>query len=471
MRIAASIALVALLVGCATAPIPPAVEPAPRVEDAATEESSSCTFASEPGDDGWTQFTLCSPVPAWTGRPPVPAWSDVRLPRNVLQARERLLALGFPDVRGGELRDVEIVVPNVWGRNQQRRVRAIVLPGDDAAPRFAVLPPGLVWPVHAMGPPIDPVASCGRALGLLEQAATHDRRTEEHWDLRTEANGECPTWWAWPILVDRGELELAARALAEWTAGADDIVRDAVVDSLHAAFERAITHYMQREDGIARADVAAMERLRPVAVSLGVAARELAYLEPIDQLRPELERRAALGPRVPVDPPEEGPVPAALVPALIDALDEVDARQLIQPGGVMLADDSRVVALIRAGEPAIPALLECLEQDERLTRSVHFWRDFASQRFIIGVHEACYVAIASIIDEDFFSIAGTSDDLSVHGEGGRARVAAAVRTYWTRWGSTTPLERRWGAPFRRRCERGAMGACRAVAHGPAPGGA
>ena len=59
---------------------------------------------------------------------------------------------------------------------------------------------------------------------------------------------------------------------------------------------------------------------------------------------------------------------------LIGQLDEVDARQWSQPGGVSLASDWRVEALIKIGEPAVPALIDCLETDERLTRSVHFWR-------------------------------------------------------------------------------------------------
>jgi len=64
---------------------------------------------------------------------------------------------------------------------------------------------------------------------------------------------------------------------------------------------------------------------------------------------------------------------------LIDALDEVDARQFGQPGGVDLASDRRVQELIRLGDVAVPDLIDAVEKDERLTRSVHFWRDFASR--------------------------------------------------------------------------------------------
>ena len=43
---------------------------------------------------------------------------------------------------------------------------------------------------------------------------------------------------------------------------------------------------------------------------------------------------------------------------LIEQLDEVDARQTGQPGGVDLASDTRVLALIELGDVAVPDLIE-----------------------------------------------------------------------------------------------------------------
>lgn len=59
-------------------------------------------------------------------------------------------------------------------------------------------------------------------------------------------------------------------------------------------------------------------------------------------------------------------------------------------------------ALIEVGEPVVEPLLSVLESDTRLTRSVHFWRDFSQDRTILGVHEAAYVALASILQTTFF---------------------------------------------------------------------
>ena len=82
---------------------------------------------------------------------------------------------------------------------------------------------------------------------------------------------------------------------------------------------------------------------------------------------------------------------------LIDALEEVDARQWGQPGGVDLVSDRRVAESIRLGNQAVPSLIDALENDERLTRSVHFWRDFARFRTVLGVREAVLTALMSIL--------------------------------------------------------------------------
>ena len=55
-----------------------------------------------------------------------------------------------------------------------------------------------------------------------------------------------------------------------------------------------------------------------------------------------------------------------------------------------------VQALIREGMPAVGPLLECLETDERLTRSVRFHRDFLHNRNVLPVAEAAYATLQGI---------------------------------------------------------------------------
>ena len=135
---------------------------------------------------------------------------------------------------------------------------------------------------------------------------------------------------------------------------------------------------------------------------------------------------------------------ATRIAALIRELDQVAARQQGQPGGVDLADDPIVAALISEGEPAVKPLLDCMENDKRLTRSVHFGRDFSGYRSIIGVREAAYVAISAILQKSFFEPGSTADDLSSQPIAERTAMVRQIRAYWSRF-KKVPLVERWFA--------------------------
>jgi hypothetical protein len=130
-------------------------------------------------------------------------------------------------------------------------------------------------------------------------------------------------------------------------------------------------------------------------------------------------------------------VPAELnkkIATLITALDEVDARQSGQPGGVDLGEDWRVMALIEIGEPAVPALIDAFDTDTRLTRSVHFWRDFSHSRTVLSVREAELVALMSILRVQVFEPASTGDNFTARGEKTAKEIAAQLRAYWDTYG-------------------------------------
>jgi hypothetical protein len=126
---------------------------------------------------------------------------------------------------------------------------------------------------------------------------------------------------------------------------------------------------------------------------------------------------------------------------LIGQLDEVDARQWGQPGGVHLAGDWRVAALIEIGDAAIETLITAVEKDRRLTRSVHFWRDFAQNRTVLSVREAALTAAMSIMKVRAFEPAATGDNFTSRGEKGAAETAARLRKYWQKFGKLSFEER------------------------------
>src|SRR5262249_11401330 len=94
------------------------------------------------------------------------------------------------------------------------------------------------------------------------------------------------------------------------------------------------------------------------------------------------------------------------------------------------------------GEPAIEPLLKCLEEDQRLTRSVSFHRDFFMHRHILGVHEAAYTALTEILKTSNFGPNVNWWDVAGRGMEGRRKMAAAIRTHWARFRGV-PLEDRW----------------------------
>jgi hypothetical protein len=125
---------------------------------------------------------------------------------------------------------------------------------------------------------------------------------------------------------------------------------------------------------------------------------------------------------------------------IIGMLDEVCAAQHSAPGGVDLHEDWRVDALIRIGEPAIPALIEVIEKDKRLTRSVHWWR-FGYGGTILAVREAALTAAMSILRVRVFEAGFTGDNFSSRGSEKAAATAQALREYWEKYGKMSFDER------------------------------
>jgi hypothetical protein len=87
----------------------------------------------------------------------------------------------------------------------------------------------------------------------------------------------------------------------------------------------------------------------------------------------------------------------AKVPTLIRWLQEVAITQDGQPGGCSPKGSKVVRALISKGDAAIDPLIECLENDERLSRTVTFGRDFHSDRSIWPARSFASYALAAVV--------------------------------------------------------------------------
>ncbi len=414
---------------------------------------------------------------------------ESRLPRFLINATSTLFDQGLADPRGCEYRWIEIGVGSVWGgQGGIASTKGWVLPAPDGQKqRFAVSWSGLVYPVVKLGEPgdlasdvlaLEERAGNGRAdVAPAERRKIANQRPSGFHGFGSNNEGSAvSTASLQPIKVCL-LLRLGRADLAEsvWAAGtgqpreADaakprpkvDLTNYGIsyltlaVDLAWYHFDRAVCAHMRGDDAIALADARLLTSLQK---AVEARAEELGFPHPnrldgkdqptpyIDFLGqlPELladQERRAKEPKRPAVPPRGGDK-SARIAALIRDLDQAVARQWGQPGGVSLGEASAVKALIAEGDDAVEPLIEALRHDTRLTRSVHFWRDFSRNRTFLGAHEAAYTALSGILKTSFFGAASTGDDLSARGAKGREAVAAQVQAYWEKY-KAVPLVERW----------------------------
>lgn len=423
--------------------------PASAAQDVATPPAEA--FPSEPPAAG----PLGPPqTPTPLPRPPQQeaAWSAPAAEGEVAalgEALPLLVAQGLADPRGCEYREVTLRVGSVWsGDGGLVETRGFVVPGAEReGSSYAIGWNGLVYAAEAVGPAVDLRADVAASLEAPpDDGPGPGTALEERPGI--EARGVGPLRAA--LLLRLGEADLAERMWAAFRsrgrAGSEGSPFGIVAWAwAWATFDRALTSHMRGDDALALEDARRLTRAAPALEAREPAGLDLSFLAPLPALLADQERRAReAGDR-------HGPTPVGAlaslpeterVAALVRELDQVSARQMGQPGGVVLLEDPIVRALVGVGEAAVEPLLATLEGDERLTRSVHFWRDFAPPRTVLGVHEAAYVALANILELSAFELAATGDSPSARGEPGRREVAARMRAHFERWRGV-PIERRW----------------------------
>lgn len=400
-------------------------------------------------DDAEVALAPLSPVPPLVElhEPPlIPAEADDAL----RQTWARLFALGFPDPRLGTPHRVRIADSTVWSTELEAREEVgFVFPAGPGQ-RIYALVGVLVYPVESVGAEVDLAATCRATLDTLDALGPEptDQADRFEWFERTDAAwADCPGIFA-ALFLASTNAELVNQLRAGHRA-ADQTYAAFLSAWVRRSFERAVTAHMRGDDLLARHDAHEVVRLLPTlrdalnAVHDEWGLGNLRYLDRADVLARDQDRRAAAGPRPPLPPIPPGDVPADLVPVLIEHLDDAFAPQLGQPGGVDFRNSPIVQALVRAGGAAVPPLLDTLERDTRLTRSVHFFRDNVPPRSVLAVHEAAYTALIEILGVSFFHAAASGDDLTSRGEHPRAQLAADMRAFWERYGRWSPAERRY----------------------------
>lgn len=372
------------------------------------------------------------------------------VPAPFVDAATKLFDHGLADPRGCAWHEIDLEVASVWGGRETVTTRGWVLPGTGTT-RYAVSTAGLVYRVKRLGPPADLRTDIEAALAPKAE------------DGRFRVGGEAANVSTTPspifalLLLRAGERDFASRVWSTQKgafAGRDEEPYKALAATwLWYLFDRAVVAHMHGDDENALESVRLLTAVHPRVEAeidrrsprpdAGVSDKRadgprIDFLDVLPDLAQDQERRATRK----GTPPTDGATPDAKARTLVERLDEVAARQMGQPGGVDLASDPIVQSLIEIGTPAVPHLLRAIESDTRLTRSVHFWRDFSRHRTVLGVHEAAYVAIASILDVSMFDPVSTGDNLTARGNDGRKRLAASLRAYWEKWKDVS-AEKRW----------------------------
>jgi hypothetical protein len=365
------------------------------------------------------------------------------------------------DPQGAQYVRVKTPCRTAWAREGEVLREGWLVPGQNGKPARVFFADGesVVAPGRDRIEKLDLVDQCRKRYAEAGKPAAEDENHQGVFQqMRRTALGQVEQsdllLAAWLCRLDQPEL--AAKAVAQARRQAANgarwgnreppaneseearMVRVLKEDLAWTALAGMVHAYMVRADEEALVHGERLMRLYP-----DIAKKEYAQA---DAVVGELKRRKAQG-TFGKTPPGGWPdgfdswEPKKKIAWLIESLEEVDARQWGQPGGVPLGMDRRVAALIEIGDPAVPALIDAVEKDGRLTRSVHFWRDFARSRTVLSVREAALTAVMSILKVRVFEPASTGDNFTARGPEAAAKLAQGLREYWKAYGGLPYDER------------------------------
>jgi hypothetical protein len=410
------------------------------------------------------------PEPPSQGRP----WTApaTTLPRFLVSATEILFEQGVADPRGCEYRQVEIANAAVV------KGRGFVLPERADAPgRFVVCWDGQVYPALTVGAAADldrDIHELAAHVKQAREAASSNRFgrgvswgfPRENQDPYGPAGVDDHSPIKLCLLLRIGRADLAETLFAAgttWSPGprTHDLTDYGISylslarDWAGSAFQTLIGAHMRGDDVIALDAARRLARFRDLATAKADAmgfprdnpqsrggtgpAPRFYFLTQLDELLRDQERRAKMPARGPI--PRKGGDPSARIAALIRDLDQIDERQMMSPGAAHPGSSPLVRDLVAEGDPAVAPLLEVLESDDRLTRSVSMGRGLSIERFVHPVHEAAFDALIRILRTNEFANQRVYAWNSV-GAAKRKELAASIRRFWEKTRSV-PLIERW----------------------------
>jgi hypothetical protein len=350
------------------------------------------------------------PTPPQQGRPWIPP--PTSLPPAFVSATAKLFEQGLPDPRGCEYHEIEVAGQSLFdmlvsrARESVHRKQGWVLPRSAAGgQRFAIQWDGLIYPVVKVGLKADVTRHVEAAIKLEEedQSRPNDLRA----CLLLRAGHVTLAERAWKTRLGRfRESEQYAGPARTWTWNLFDRgVRDHIRADDRLAILRLRELMKVRREVLKEAVARGALDLFGGETSDRIAQAMLSHLadEDVPVLLADQERRAAE--RRTIDWATElrrARTRSRRIASLIRALDRVGAQApaLDNPGSPELDRDPIFRALVREGAEAVGPLVDCVERDARLTRSVAYWRFATHGGRMVSVAGASYVALGSIVGRD-----------------------------------------------------------------------
>lgn len=349
---------------------------------------------------------------------------------------KRMFDAGLADPRGLEYREVELLGAPQMLRREGERVplpRAFVLPSTDDKARFAIGWNGQIYRVTRVGELKDALADLAamklRPLDKGQQFFERDGGNNLDFSMPTVLKAVMAERLGAPRSLF-SEIQLKGAALP-FVTGLSSRARFA-----HLRGDDQTALALLRREKFAREslrDVLDAQTKSPYSEFGSLSSVPDDALLLLDQERRAREQLA--GPTA---------VPSTPLDRLIDDLQNVDAQQMTLPGSVNFLDDARVRALVNKGDGAVPALIEAVASDTRLTRSMQsggFGFSFPGQ--ILPVSQAAYDALTEIwgVRNASSKLFGESYLLSDPGK--RADVVGKLRAYAAKYRALSPLDRQF----------------------------
>jgi hypothetical protein len=400
---------------------------------------------------------------------------ETKLPRFLVEATLTLAEQGLADPRGCDYREIGLELDRDRPAFQGAPLPALhgwVLPSKlEGGPRFAVGWDGLVHPLASIGPEADLegdvramlLAQSGSVAGKNYRFLSRGFAAVPALRDRMVASQQVLLPMKVVMLLRLGRADLAERAWSAatgWTPdrGKVDLTSYGVSyltlasDWAWCLFDRALEAHAAGDDPLALVSLRELDLIQSLveakAMGMGFPRHQqesgiriagvrtevqflpyLDFLRPLPALLADQERRAK-EPRPEGDPSKIADRDARIA-ALIRGFDGIRVVAEFIPGRGNPAGSPVVQAVIKEGDAAVGPLLECLEHDDRLTRTVD--RDNRHGTRFVGVGtvgEAAYAALVAILGTRELGPNARYFSGSIADRAKRVAVAAEIRSYW-----------------------------------------